>query len=67
MNAVDWIPLDRDALEAGDAVSADAGGMPVYRVVAIRDGQAWVQGDERPAPAPLPLTGLHWMVRPLAR
>ncbi len=67
MSPVEWIPLDRGALEAGDAVSADAGGMPVYHVVAVRDGQAWVQGDGRPAPTPVPLSRLHWMARPRGR
>ena len=62
MSAVDWIPLERDTVQAGDQVSADAGGMPIYRVVAVEDGQALVEGDGR-APTPLPISRFHWKAR----
>ena len=45
VHAVDWTPLDhaaREPVKIGDLVSADAGGLPVYRVMALEDGRAWV-------------------------
>jgi hypothetical protein len=61
--AVDWAPLDHAAKEpvkAGDLVSADAGGMPIYRVTAFEEGRAWVAtGKGAPARA-MPLDGFRW-------
>jgi hypothetical protein len=60
MGAVDWVLLANGAVEAGDLVSADAGGMPIYRVVAVEGGQAWLQGDRDPAIQKMPLHRFHW-------
>jgi hypothetical protein len=61
--AVDWTPLDHTApvpVQVGDMVSADAGGLPIYRVMAFEEGRAWVAtGQGAPARA-MPLDGFRW-------
>jgi hypothetical protein len=44
MSAVDWVLLSNTKVKVGDLISTDAGGMPVYRVVALREGAALVEG-----------------------
>ena len=60
MSAVDWVLLAGDAPQVGDLVSADAGGMPIYRVVRIAGGHAWVQADGQPQPQETSLARFHW-------
>jgi hypothetical protein len=60
---IEWIHLDRsapDALRVGDLVSAAAGGLPTYRVVAVSDQQAVVREETRGASLVLPIGKLHW-------
>lgn len=62
---VEWIHLDAsapDALRVGDVVSAAAGGLPIYQVVALADRQAWVREETRPEIRLLPLGRLHWKI-----
>ena len=62
-HAVEWTPLDhaaREPVKPGDLVSADAGGMPIYRVTAFEQGRAWIAtGAGAPARA-MPLDGFRW-------
>lgn len=60
MSAFDWVFLAEDAVQAGDLVSADAGGMPIYRVVAVEGRQAWLEGEGRSTPEVMPLSRFHW-------
>lgn len=63
--AVEWIHLDLaapDALKVGDVVSAAAGGLPTYRIVALADQQAWVRDDDHAAVRPMPINRLHWKI-----
>jgi len=57
---VNWVPLSKDAVAVGDFVSTDAGGMPIYRVVKLAGGQAWLQGERRPVVEVMPLDRFHW-------
>lgn len=58
---MNWVLLGNDeALQVGDLVSADAGGMPIYRVVAIAGEQAWVQGEGQPQAQEAPRERFHW-------
>ena len=58
---IEWLHLDGpDALRIGDIVSAAAGGLPIYRVVALAGPEAWVQDEDRAAVRRLPLSRLHW-------
>ena len=63
-NTVDWVLLDHAApqpVKAGDLVSADAGGLPIYRVMALEAGRAWVAAGQGAAPArAMPLDGFRW-------
>jgi hypothetical protein len=60
LTAVEWICLKERAIEVGDVVSADAGGMPIYRVAAVVDGQVWLRDDEHAEDQVMPLACLHW-------
>ena len=60
LNALNWTPLADDAVEIGDVVSADAGGMPIYRVVAMQEGRVWLQEDRAPEPQLMPLGRFRW-------
>ena len=58
---IEWMHLDgAAALGVGDIVSAAAGGLPIYRVVALAGPEAWVQDDDHAAVRRLPLNRLHW-------
>ena len=44
-HAIDWVLLDHTAarpVDIGDVVSVDAGGMPIYRVVALDGRSVWL-------------------------
>ena len=60
MCAVDWALVAKDAVNVGDEVSADAGGMPIYRVVALADGLAWLQDDRHADLRQAPLDRFPW-------
>jgi hypothetical protein len=62
-NTVDWVLLDHAAPEpvkAGDLVSADAGGLPIYRVMALEEGRAWVAAGQGAPARAMPLDGFWW-------
>lgn len=61
-NAIQWTLLDPAAPEPvriGDVVSAEPGGMPIYRVKAL-DGDRVRLDDERHAERVLPLSIFRW-------
>ena len=60
MCAVDWALVAKDAVNVGDEVSADAGGMPIYRVVALADGLTWLQDDQHASLRQAPLDHFPW-------
>ena len=64
MHAVDWVLVGRDAVATGDLVSAEPGGMPIYRVVAVENGQALLQDEDHEDVRRLPLDRLLWKARP---
>jgi hypothetical protein len=60
---LDWAPLDhtsRRPVEVGDLVSADAGGMPIYRVLRLEAGRAWVATSAGAPARAMPLDGFRW-------
>jgi len=61
---VDWALLDhtaREPVRVGDMVSTDAGGMPIYRVLACEGGRALLEGERHHAPAlDMPLAAFRW-------
>jgi hypothetical protein len=60
MSDVDWVLLKKDAVKVGDLVSTDAGGMPIYRVVAIDSDRAWLRLDAKAELQAMPLDHFHW-------
>lgn len=64
---IDWILLDTgeaSAIAVGDLVSADAGGLPTYRVMAIEDGRAWLRDEARGLDCISPVSRFHWKACP---
>lgn len=65
---IEWEYLDRNAvrsLEAGALVSADAGGMPIYRVIRIDADRAWLRNVRDDSDRETPLSDFHWRARGL--
>lgn len=60
-HAIDWVYFDGgDAVTPGDLLSAEAGGMPIYRVIALTHGRAWLRDLRDGADHVAPLNGFHW-------
>ena len=59
MSALQWVFSSQDDVHVGDVVSADAGGMPIYRVMAILGREAVLE-DEQHAPVRAPLQRFPW-------
>ena len=60
---VQWTPLElgsAEPVQVGDLVSADAGGMPIYRVMGFEAGRPLLAGDMSPAPRHMPLELFRW-------
>ncbi len=61
--AIDWQYLDRprgEAVGVGDLVSAAAGGLPIYAVVALADGRARLRDQQDGSDRVAPLSDFHW-------
>jgi hypothetical protein len=66
---IDWIllnGLNRDGAEVGDLVSADAGGLPTYRILALEDGLARLRDEEHSREEISPLSRFRWKACPSA-
>jgi hypothetical protein len=59
MSALQWVLSSQDDVHVGDVVSADAGGMPIYKVMAILGRDALLE-DEQHAEVRAPLTRFPW-------
>jgi hypothetical protein len=62
-SVVDWALLDHGSNEpvrVGDMVSADAGGMPIYRVLAFANGRALLAGEQQSTARDMPLAAFRW-------
>ncbi len=60
---IDWLYLHQDderSVRVGEVVSADAGGMPIYRVMSRADGRAWLKNLDDDTDHLLPLRAFHW-------
>jgi len=68
-SVVDWALLDHTASEpvrVGDMVSTDAGGMPIYRVLAFAGGRALLAGERQTPARDMPITAFRWRAAPHA-
>lgn len=62
-HAIDWVLLDHTAVrpvDVGDVVSVDAGGMPIYRVVALEGRQVWLDDERHSGAQVLPIDRFRW-------
>jgi len=67
--AVDWLylnPANETEVRVGDLISAEAGGMPIYRVMAIRDGRAWLNDLDDGTDRVTLLRAFYWKAVPTA-
>ncbi len=66
---IDWVYLNLGNLaevNVGELISAEAGGLPIYRVMAIREGRAWVKDLQDGSDRVTPLSAFHWKALPTA-
>lgn len=59
MSAFQWVLSSQDEVHVGDVVSADAGGMPIYTVMAILGREALLE-DEQHGEMRAPLARFPW-------
>ncbi len=63
---IDWEYLDRASaadVHVGELVSADAGGMPIYKVMELSNGRAWLKDVDDGSDRVTPLIDFHWRAR----
>jgi hypothetical protein len=61
--AIRWELLDHAAerpVQVGDVVSAEAGGMPIYRVVGLAGAKAWLDDERAPVRRLMSLDSFRW-------
>ena len=66
---VDWVFVDvgaTDSVHVGDLVSAEAGGLPTYRVLALQEGRVWLRDEDHNADMISPLGRFRWKAAPSA-
>jgi hypothetical protein len=67
---IEWVYLDGAAeaqVRPGELVSADAGGFPIYRVMELSGGRAWLKDLRDGTDRVSPLRDFHWKALPAAR
>lgn len=60
---IDWQYLETPAdgsVRVGERVSAAAGGLPIYRVMALSAGRAWLREERDGVDRVLPIDHFHW-------
>ncbi len=60
---LDWRYLHHDderSVRVGELVSAEAGGMPIFKVMSLADGRAWLKNVDDDSDSLLPLRVFHW-------
>ena len=62
---IDWVLLDPargQGASVGDLISSDAGGMPVYQLVGLKDRTAVVRDPRGGAEQTMPLGRFRWKI-----
>jgi len=62
-HAIDWVLLDHAAdhpVDVGDVVSAEAGGMPIYRVLGVEGREVRLVDDRHHGAQVIPLDRFRW-------
>jgi hypothetical protein len=55
-----WTHVDADKVVVGDLVSAEAGGLPIYRVLGVENGRLWMREERSGRDHIAPLRPMHW-------
>ena len=55
-----WNIIDRSRIAVGDLVSAEAGGLPVYRVLSLQDRRLWLREEQSGRDTIAPVDAMHW-------
>ncbi len=66
---MDWVYLNgcSDAdVRVGELISTEAGGLPIYRIMALKGGRAWLKDLEDDSDRVTLLTAFHWKAVPTA-
>jgi hypothetical protein len=66
---IDWIYLNLATaadVGVGELISAEAGGLPIYRIIALKEGRAWLKDLEDGTDRVTPLSAFHWKAMPMA-
>jgi hypothetical protein len=58
--ALHWSIIDRRGIAPGDLVSGEAGGLPVYRVLALQDRRLWLREERSGRDHILPADAMRW-------
>jgi hypothetical protein len=64
---IDWVYLNAASeaeVRVGELISAEAGGLPIYRVMALRGGRAWLKDLEDDTDRVTLLASFHWKAVP---
>ena len=67
---IEWVYLDRadeGEVHQGELISAEAGGFPIYRVISLSNGRAWLKDLRDGADRVCPLREFHWKALPANR
>ena len=68
--AFDWVYMDvanETEVRVGELISAEAGGMPIYRVMSIDYDRAWLRDLTNGSDRLTPLRAFHWKALPAGR
>ena len=60
---IDWQYLDppsESTVKVGELLSAEAGGLPIYRVMALAGGRAWLREEHDGIDRVASLSAFHW-------
>ncbi len=55
-----WVTIGRTGLMVGDRVSAEAGGLPIYRVLRVQDHRVWLREERTDRDLVAPAGALRW-------
>ena len=65
MANVEWSYIDRETpapIRSGDLVSREAGGLPIYEVVAVDGGRLWLREALSNRDFVMPVDSMRWRI-----
>jgi hypothetical protein len=64
---IEWVYLDRASerdVRPGELISAEAGGLPIYQVVSLSNGRAWLKNLRDGSDRVGAISEFHWKALP---